>query len=203
MHGQMHKEAILEWVQGSATRQQIVASLPQPATAGQISSALSIRRRQVSDVLRVLTARALMKCVNQTARKNRVYWFTELGTSIQRRLRIQLELPSLRHGFPDVNWDIYGLTINKRYSAVLKAMVRPMHVAAIRRFALGQNPNLRMCRNNIYDAMKVLRKLRLVRLLWIRSKKHPLVELSEEGRRVRTLLSRSRRDLGRMERNPH
>src|SRR6185295_12826393 len=121
------------WLQRSECRTQIVVKLMQPMTAKQLSSLTGIRIGVCSIHLRKLGSKGVTCCLNDNARRSRLYFLTERGIRHQRRLRKQIGLPTLAHDSCNVNWGTYGWLCYGHRTAIIKAMNEPMQPAMIRR----------------------------------------------------------------------
>jgi len=160
----------------------------QPMTATQVARQRRLSVDRCNYILTELAARGLMRCLNPSSRRSRLFWLTRLGKAWQRRLRQLDGMPPLRHDCPDLDWDVYGSLCYTHRSAVVKTLSQPMQPAQIKRRAVFRNPRLRMSANNVRDVMRDLRRAAVVHPVQRARRAHPLYELTEAGRHMQRLL---------------
>ena len=157
-------------------------------TVKQVAKQLEIELDTCSYLLKEMFAQSLVRCLNEEARRSRVYWLTELGKRCRRTLREQEGLPHLGHDFPRMNWSVYGWVCFSHRSAIIKALDRPLQPAAIKRRARFQNPQIKMSANNVRDVIRLLIERKIVTPIIIGGKTHPRYQLTELGQKLQVLL---------------
>ena len=145
-------------------------ALKQPMTARQLGFNLGMNLDSCSYALWELKVYELVSCLNESTRRSRLYWLTELGQTCQRKLFEEKGLPLPRYDFPQVDWDLYGWICYSHRAAVVKALEGEMQPAAIKRRARFQDPGLKMSAK--------------------RGKAHPHYELTELGKTFQNLVLR-------------
>lgn len=175
----------------SERRQRILLALKQPSTARQLGKPTGLSLDACSRVLQQLATQGLVRCLNAEARQSRVYWLSEDGRRIRERLRTQAGLPELEHGFPEVDWQLYGWVCYRHRAAVIKALTEPLQPAAIKRRARSRDPGLCISANNVRDVIGLLVAKGIVVPVQIRRKAHPRYQLTDTGLRLQTLLNQA------------
>jgi len=165
-----------------------MSKLIQPMTVKQLHHNTVMSLDSGSYILYELEIYGLVKCLNSSARRSRVYWLTKRGTTCQKIIRLQLRLPQLRYDFPTVNWNLYGCVCFSHRSAILKAVVEPMQPSAIKRKARFRNPSLGMSANNVRDVIKLFKSKGIVQAVTLRGQAHPSYELTDLGSKLQVLL---------------
>ena len=102
-----HKETY-EWAERSEKRKSLLLNLRQPMTALQLSKKTMLNRDQCSLILGQLTLCGLVKCLNPTATRSRLYWLTPIGILCQKKLTKDKTLPDVAKLLPDIDWELYG-----------------------------------------------------------------------------------------------
>lgn len=179
------------WLQRGRIRRQVLMSFSQPLTVRQIANRSGLTLKRCSEAVVDLWAAGCLACLNPKARASRVYWMTRLGASCQKLLFSRCELAGPHYFFPAVNWNLYGSLCSSQRRAVVLALTKPMQPARIKRAALSRDPRLRMSANNCRDVIKFLHGAGVVCRAWNKSSRHPLYELTVQGRTLRELLSRA------------
>ncbi len=181
------------WLIQSERRKQIVREFTQPLTAKQLSQRTELSRDASSHLLWELAIYDLLRCLNEHARRSRVYWLTYLGLGCQHKLYKLLNTPTPRHHVPKVDWHLYGWVCFSHRQAIIKALLSPMQPSAIKRRARLQNLKLRMSANNVRDVIRLFLAKNIVRPVHRRRHAHPLYELTDVGVDVQRLLHRAHR----------
>lgn len=179
------------WLIQSSRRQRVLCEVIQPLTATQLAKRLRIQRDECSVLLKELALYDLVRCFNQTARRNRIYWITDTGHACQRKLQADQEQPPHTFDFPVVDWSLYGEVCFRHRSAIVRALVDPMQPAEIKRRARARNSSLRMSANNVRDAIRDLREYDVVRPVRVKGAAHIHYELTDLGRCCQFLLRRA------------
>lgn len=157
-------------------------------TAKQLSHKIALSMDCCGYILSELSDHKLVACLNGQARRSRLYWLTTLGKIYQQKLRESRNLPQFDFDFPKVDWQLYGWVCFSHRQAVIRALTEPMQPAAIKRKARSQNAGLRMSANNVRDIIRLFLSRRIVRPVNVHRKAHLRYELTELGRKFRTLL---------------
>lgn len=176
----------LQWLIQNEAYKDIVMKLAQPVTAKQISTRMQIKLDAARFWLQGLAQRDYLYCLNETARRSRLFWLTSRGLSCQEKLRGLHDLAPLKHQFPLVDWNLYGWTCFSQRSAIMKAAQEKTRPAQIRRRARSQDLNVRMTTVHICRGIKGLVKKGMLRK--IEGKKgRPMYVLTKLGREVQSL----------------
>ncbi len=175
----------------SERRQRVLKSLSQPLTAKQIARKTGLRFDSCRDAVRELAKLGLIHCINETARRSRLYWLTKPGQACQRRLASLSGDMALAHHVPVIDWALYGWVCYSHRSVILKTLTEPMQPADIKRKARSREAGLRMSANNVRDIIRVFRVRGIVRPVRIRKKAHLRYELTPAGLQFQELLRRA------------
>lgn len=157
----------------------------QPATATQLARRLGVSLDRCSSMLHRLESKELVRCLNPTANRNRLYWLTRLGTAQRRKLAGD-KSPSV--DFPDIDWELYASVCYSHRGEVIRSLSHAMQPSQIRRRATFQHPHRRMSANNVRDVIRYLKAHGIVYPVKLPKKRHPGYELTEMGRHMRRLL---------------
>lgn len=169
-------------------------------TATQLSGLTGLSLGACGDVLLELSVHRhrLVRCLNPTARRSRLYWLTSQGQRCQRCLCRRMGLRPLQPHLPQVDWDLYGWVCYRHRAAVLRALTLPIHGAAVRRKAVGHDPELRMSANNTRDVLGLFVQKGIAlkrppqsggRMRTRRGRpRYPRYELTELGQQLQALL---------------
>ncbi len=143
-------------------------------------------------VLKELAGNGLVTCLNDRARRSRLYWLTQPGKQCQSRLQQERGLGALRNDFPIVDWELYGWVCFTHRAAALTALREPMQPSQIKRVALSHNPELKMSANNVRDVIRLFLESSIVeRLPGSKKRSHPRYQLTNVGTRLRVMLLRA------------
>ena len=181
------------WLVQSERRKQIVREFTQPLTATQLSQRTDLSRDACSHLLWELAIYDLVRCLNEHARRSRVYWLTYLGVGCQHKLNELLHTRPQHHHVPEVDWHLYGWVCFSHRQAIIKALLYPMQPSAIKRRARLQNAKLRMSANNVRDVIRLFLAKDIVKPIHRRRSVHPLYELNDVGIDLQRLLYRADR----------
>ena len=184
----MRINKIYGWLIQSERRKQVLLRFQQPLTAKQLSHREHLTLDMCSYHLCQLATHKLVMCLNQRARRSRVYWLTRTGQACQHRLRAERQMPRLQYGFPDVDWNLYGWVCHRHRAAIITSLVGALQPAAIKRRAKLQDSDLRMSANNTRDIIRLFLASGIVRTVRIRRKAYPRYELTNTGRDIQKLL---------------
>lgn len=184
---------IESWLRRGQIRQLVLLVMTQPLTVMQVVSRSGLCLKRSSEAMVDLWTAGCLACLNPEARTGRVYWLTRVGAACQAYIFTRRGVAVPKHFFPDVDWDLYGHVCSSHRRAVLVTLRAPMQPARIKRAALFRNPSLRMSANNCRDTVRFLLGARVVRQVWVKKQRHPLYELTKEGRTMRELLVRATR----------
>ncbi len=182
-----------QWLVQSERRKQVVRQFTQPLTAKHLSQRTDLSRDACSHLLWELAIYGLVRCLNEHARRSRVYWLTYLGLGCQHKLYELLHTRPPKHHVPMVDWHLYGWVCFSHREAIIKALLYPMQPSAIKRRARLQNFELRMSANNVRDVIRLFLAKDIVRPVHRRRNAHPLYELTDVGIDVQRLLYRAGR----------
>lgn len=169
----------------------MLSAFDQPLTANQLATRTGLSFDTCRDVVRKLSARGVLRCLNPTARRSRLYWLTPRGEQSLRQLHREKGVPLAAFALPDVDWELYGWICYSHRAAVLRAITEPLQPATIKRRARSSNPRLRMSANNVRDIIKLFLEKGIVRPVCVRKKAHLRYEVTEAGSVLRDVLWRS------------
>jgi DNA-binding PadR family transcriptional regulator len=175
------------WV-SEGPQKQIFLHLQQPATATQLSWQLGVPASQCSHALEKLSKYGLLRCMNPSARRSRLYWLTRLGKAWQRRLRQLDKLSPAVHDCPDLDWPLFGDVCFSHRAAVIRALTEPMQPAHIKRRLILKDQQIKISANNIRDVIRFLHARGVVEPVVVRKRAHPLYRLTETGKQMQRLL---------------
>ncbi len=162
----------------------------QPLTARQLSRKTGLSFDVCRDVIPQLASRGLVRCLNENARRGRLYWLTKLGESCQLGFLEQLGKKPLEHLMPDLDWELYGWVCFNHRSAIIKVLTEPMQPATIKRKARARDPTLHMSANNARNVIRLFLAQAIVHPVRVRKKAHLRYELTDLGKRFQELLWR-------------
>jgi len=187
----MKRKEVYEWAQRSENRKSVLLNLKQPMTALQLSKKTELSMEQCSMILGKLTLCRLVKCLNPTATRSRLYWLTPVGILCQKKLSNDKTLPDIAKNMPDIDWQLYGWVCYNHRAAIIKTLTEPMQPAAIKRKAKQQNQKIKMSANNVRDVIKLFLQKKIVKPVKVRKKAHLRYELTESGHKIQGLLSQA------------
>ena len=162
----------------------------QPLTARQLSRKTGLSFAVCRDVIPQLAACGLVRCLNDSARRSRLYWLTKLGESCQTGFLRRLGKRPLEYCMPDLDWALYGSVCFNHRAAIIKVLTEPMQPSTIKRKARARDPTLHMSANNVRNVIRLFRNQGIVHPVRVRKKAHLRYELTEIGRRFQELLWR-------------
>ena len=184
----MKRKDAYQWAEKSEKRKSVLLNLKQPMTALQLSKKTELSLDQCSLLLGQLTLCGLVKCLNPTATRSRLYWLTPIGILCQNKLRKDKTLPDIVKHLPDIDWELYGWVCYNHRAAIIKALTEPMQPATIKRRSKQQNPKIKMSANNVRDVMKLFLEKGIVKPVTVGKKAHLRYELTESGKKLQKFL---------------
>ena len=187
----MKRKEAYEWAERSEKRKSLLLNLKQPMTALQLSKKTKLDQNQCSIILGKLTLCGLVKCLNPTATRSRLYWLTPVGILCQKKLTKDKTLPDIAKDLPDIDWELYGWVCYNHRAAIIKALTEPMQPTVIKRKIKQQNPKIKMSANNVRDIVKLFLQKGIVKPIKVRRKAHLRYELTGLGRKLQGLLSQT------------
>ncbi len=187
----MKRKEAYEWAERSEKRKLVLLNLKQPMTALQLSKKTMLNQDQCSMILGKLTLCGLVKCLNPTATRSRLYWLTPIGILCQKKLAKDKSLPNLAKELPDIDWELYGWVCYNHRAAIIRALTEPMQPTVVKRKIKQQNPKIKMSANNVRDIVKLFLQKEVVKPVRVRKKAHLRYELTELGHKLQGLLSRA------------
>lgn len=187
----MHRTETHRWLTQSDRRRTVLRELIQPLTVTQLARRAGLPRDLCSYVLRELTSKRLVQCVNPAARRSRLYWLTDGGHHSQRKVRSAANLPPLTFDFPAIDWAQYGEMCYRHRAAIIRTLTEPLQPAAIKRRARARDGALRMSANNVRDVLRELRRQGVVREVRVEGLAHKRFELTDAGQSCHYLLARA------------
>ncbi len=187
----MNAARVLRWLVQNSRRRLVLLSVTQPLTAKQAAFRTALDPDRCGYIIWELALNDLLRCLNQQARRSRVYWLTQGGSACQRRLCRMSQQPEAAHDCPEVDWELYGWVCFNHRAAVIKALTEPLQPAAIKRRARSQNPGLKMSANNVRDIIRLFNAKGIVQPVRLRKKAHLRYELTPMGKTFQRLLGQA------------
>lgn len=166
-------------------RKEMPLWLRQPMTATQLSRQQGMSLDRCSNALLKLQSQRLVRCLNPTATRNRLFWLTRLGKRFQRGLNGGKHIA---YYVPDIDWTLYASICFRHRSEVIRSLTFAMQPATLRRWSRFRTPGLQMSSNNVRDVIRYLKSHGIVRPVRLKKKAHPGYELTEIGLHMRRLL---------------
>src|SRR5258705_9293398 len=111
----------VSWIDRSTLRRRVVENFTQPMTACQMARRLDMDCDTCNSVFAELRRGGLLHCLNDNARRSRVYWLTDLAIIAQPRLWKLHGIKPVPHVVPAIDWDLFGWLCFSHRAAVLKA----------------------------------------------------------------------------------
>jgi len=167
------------------TRQRVLLAITQPLTATQLSRKLGMSTERCSNALAGLRSQKLVRCLNPSGRRSRLFWLTTLGQRSQNTLARER---CGAHDFPNVDWGLYASVCFSHRSEVVRTLTHAMQPSEIKRRSAFRTPGLRMSANNVRDVICYLKACGIVRLVTLKKKRHAGYELTEIGLQMRRLI---------------
>src|SRR5437870_1706120 len=163
----------LKWIDRSLLRSRVILDCSQPLTASQMARRLGINCDTCTSVFADLRRAGILRCLNESARRSRVHWLTDLGSAPQRRLWKIHGIKPVPHFLPLIDWNTFGWLCFSHRAAVLKAFNgTPMQPSEIKRRARLVDDGLRMNANNVRDVIRLFLAKGLVVPLQSRKHRH-------------------------------
>ena len=184
----MKREEANQWIEKSKKRKQLLLNIKQPMTALQLSRQAGISLNQCSSLIGQFGLCNLVKCLNPSAKRSRIYWLTPIGILCQKKMYKDQHLPAIAQNLLEIDWQLYGWICFNHRAAIIKALTEPMQPAAIKRRVIRQNSRIKMSANNARDVIRLLVQKKIVKPVKVRKKVHPQYELTEIGTKLRKLL---------------
>ncbi len=187
----MERDEAFTWLIQSGRRTQLMLCLSQPMTAKQMAGQTGIADGDVSKVLTGMELNGLLRCMNPSARRSRLFALTPLGMACRNRLCHERGIDP--NGFEldgDIDWPLYGAVCFSHRATVIRSIDGPMQSAQIKRRARYLFPGVRMSANNVRDVMGFFLESGVVQRVESRQA-HPLYELTKQGCVFQELLLRA------------
>jgi hypothetical protein len=179
------------WFRESERRIRLFLNWDQPMTSSQLARRVGLELDACRKVIRDFAVYRLIRCLNPAARSSRVYYLTRMGGACQKRIFREAGRRRPQPFVPELDWSLYGCLCYRHRRAILKALVRPMSPAKIKRCAQGRDTKLRMSANNARDVIHVFRRRGIVRPVFVGREARPRYELTEIGQVLRELVCRA------------
>ena len=160
-------------------------------TALQLSKKTGFTQEQCSTILGQLTLCGLVKCLNPTATRSRLYWLTPIGILCQKKLGKDKTLPDMAKHLPDIDWELYGWVCYSHRAAIIRILTEPMQPSDMKRKLRNSKSDMKISANNIRDVIKLFLRKRIVQKVLMRKKAHPRYKLTQLGSNFQRLLSRA------------
>ena len=187
----MQPSEAYHYITRSKKRTRVLCYLDQPLTARQIARKIGLSFDACRETVRDLALAGLVRCLNESARRSRLYWLTRAGMVCQRRVCQYLGRAVPEYFFPDVDWNLYGWICYSHREIIIKTLSQPMQPADIKRKARTRQSSLRMSANNVRDVMRLFLTHGIVRSIRRKKRAHRRYELSETGLVFQELLGRA------------
>jgi hypothetical protein len=177
-----------QWLRQGHERQRVFMALSQPLTAHQLALRLEKSRNAISECLRQLRIFRLAVCLNPSAHQSRVYTLTDEGRAHLALFAQEagLSVPAI----PELAWDLYGDLCFRHRRAVLVTLRGRVRPPQVKRYALGNDPMLRMSVDNCREVLYWMVANGVVRAVRPRGSAFPSYELTEVGRRFQAVMRR-------------
>lgn len=172
-------------------RIRVLRSLSQPLTARQLARRTGLTFDVCRDIVRELAIHKLIYCLNDRARRSRLYWPTDLGMGYLQHLSQTDVVPLPNHPLACTDWERYGWVCFSHRAAIIKTLTEPMQPALIKRRARFRYPDLRMSSNNVRDVIRLFVEKGIVQTVQVPKKAHTHYQLTEMGQLFQRLLQRA------------
>ncbi len=160
-------------------------------TARQLARRTGLSFDACRDVVLSLAKQGFLCCLNDQARRSRLYWLTQRGKTCQRQLSDAQGMMLPPYSLPIMDWELYGWVCYSHRSIILKTLSESLQPADIKRKARARHPSLAMSAGNVRDVIHLFQERGLVRPLQHRKRKHLRYELTELGLRCQRLLTQA------------
>ncbi len=187
----MKRKEAAQWIERNEKRKQLFLHFTQPMTAKQMAQKTGMSLGECSLILGQLVLCRLVKCLNPSAVRSRIYWLTPTGIFCQRKISNQKNLPKSLKKLPDIDWELYGWICYSHRSAVIKALTEPMQPAKIKRKITQSNRRAKISANNVRDIIRLFVKKGIVEPVQYRKEAHPRYELTQIGKALQSFLIQS------------
>lgn len=169
----------------------VLLAFAQPLTVRQVSKKTCIPM----DACRYIIAKHIedgqLICLNSKSRKNRLYWLTQSGILLKKKLCEELNITFIEPDLPDIDWQLYGWAyFNHRY-LVIKTLTMAMQPSKVKKVLRFRNPGMKISANNVRDVMQLLLSKGIVRPVKVKNRLHLRYELTELGIKLRQLLMKA------------
>lgn len=187
----MDIEEALYWLHQGTLRQQLLLSIHQPHTVGQLSRRLHARIGHCARAMRYLVRYQLAMCLTPHHKRNKVYWLTTFGADCQRELTKHHGTEEISHVLPDVDYEVYASICTRHRRVLVKHLTKPMFPGEVRRAALSSEPHQRISNGNARDVMASLVRLGVAEKEQAPHYGRKKYQLTSDGKHMQSLLWRS------------
>ena len=187
----MQPSEAYHYITRSKKRTRVLCHMDQPLTARQIAGKVGLSFDACRETVRDLALAGLVRCLNESARRSRLYWLTGGGMACQRQVCQFLGRAVPGHFYPAVDWNLFGWTCYSHRATIIKTLSQPLQPADIKRKARARQSSLRMSANNVRDVMRLFLAHGIVRAIQRKKRAHRMYELSETGLQFQELLRRA------------
>ena len=132
--------------------------------------------------------KGLLVCLNLTAQNSRLYWLTDEGHQILKKLSHSQKQSYQKPVLANIDWPLYGQICYRHRSAVMKALTGPMQPSEVKRVLRIQRSDIRISSGNIRDIILFFLSKGIVGPVKIRKKAFLRYELTDLGIKFRRLL---------------
>ncbi len=160
-------------------------------TAKQLARRTGLPFDACRNVVLSLAKRGFLHCLNDEARRSRLYWLTKQGKLCQRQFCRDQGIKLPPYSLPEMDWELYGWVCYSHRSIIIKTLSEPLQPADIKRRARVRHPPLAMSASNVRDVIHLFQERGLVRPLQHRKCKHMRYELTELGQHCQQLLNQA------------
>jgi len=187
----MNADEAMHWLLQGKLRQQLLLSLHQPHTIGQLSKKLGVAIGLCTRSMRHLVVYRLVGCMTPQRNRHRLYWLTDIGADCQQELLQHHALPTISHVLPELEYALYAEVCSRYRRALIKSLIYPMKPVEARRKAVREDPSLRMSANNARDTLRTLLLMHVVERRQMPDSFSPRYRLTGTGKHLQHLLWRS------------
>jgi len=187
----MVSEKVYQWLNVRDDRKVVLRAFHQPLISRQISKRTGILQSTCSYIIATFVDKGLLICLNPAAQNSRLYWLTEKGHRLLKKLAQNHNQIYLKPQLPEIDWPLYGWLCYTHRSVIIRVLNEPMRPSEIKRVLSIQRPSIRISAGNVRDIIQLFLLKSIVRPVTIRGKVYPYYKLTDLGIKCRDLLIRA------------
>lgn len=184
----MNTDDVLPVLLQGKLRQQLLLSLHQPHTIGQLSKKLDVPLDLCKKGMHFLRAYQLVTCLTPYRTRHRMYWLTQLGADCQEGLLQHHNLEKITHAFPELDYAAYAALAAPSRGAMVASLTFPMRAMEVKKKLIVSFPKVRMTGNYARETLRHLVRLGVVEREFAFDRTYSRFRLSATGRLMRNLL---------------